>query len=160
MEADMWVNLQVIPVPYAIKHTIYCEKHHPNFGFSDTFIFCPSKVEDDVVRTAYFFRINCPWKIKLQYNFFPHVFLINMAAPMSASLSYKARHNEVLFQSLEFSGFSWFKIYISFSNNKGTTRNFEGWGLDSSVKAPWGDFDHLEWSRCTWLWEMRGESCY
>ena len=49
----MWVNLQVIPVPYAIKHATYCEKLHPNFGLLTAFFFVLSKVKENVVRTAY-----------------------------------------------------------------------------------------------------------
>ena len=37
IEADMWVNLLVIPVPYAIKHAIYSE----NFWLFDSFLFYP-----------------------------------------------------------------------------------------------------------------------
>ena len=57
MEADIWVNLQVIPVPYGIKHATYCEKLHPNFEFFDSFFFVFSKVEDNLVRIAYLLEL-------------------------------------------------------------------------------------------------------
>ena len=41
MEADNSVKLQVTPVPYAIKHATYGKKLHLNFGFFDSFLFCP-----------------------------------------------------------------------------------------------------------------------
>ena len=53
----MRVNLQVIPVLFAIKHTTYCEKRHPNFGFLTVFFFVLIKVEDNVVRTAYLLEL-------------------------------------------------------------------------------------------------------
>ena len=44
MEADMYVKLQVIPVPYAVKHATYGEKNFTQISdFLTVFYFIRSK---------------------------------------------------------------------------------------------------------------------
>ena len=88
----MQVNLQVIPVPCAIKHAVSCKKRKPNFGDFDSFLFLSLVGRRQCPKYCIFLTINQTRKIKVQYNLF-HTCLFKptyMGSLMQASFNCEA----------------------------------------------------------------------